>query len=94
MKNRFNANKNNTPMSLARYFWGDGQIHGYISEAYGSHLALTHTNFLVDEHVTELKKSVIEEHGGRGSRGLFALLSSTKGNTSSQLSGDIVIVDG
>lgn len=93
MKNRFNENRDKTPMSLARYFWGEGKLHGYVSEAYGSHLMLTHSNFLVDEHTTELKKSVIEEHGGRGSKGLFALLASTKGNTSSQLSGDIVIID-
>lgn len=93
MKNRFNANKDKTPMSLAHYFWGDGHLHGYVTEAYGIHLTLTHSNFLAEEHATELQKSVIEEHGGRGSRGLFALLASTKGNTSSQLSGDIVVVD-
>ena len=93
MKRRYLANDGKTPMSLAKYFWGEGHLHGYISEAYGSHLMLTHSNFLVDEHVTELKKSVIEEHGGPGSNNLFTLLASTKGNTSSQLSGDIVIVD-
>jgi hypothetical protein len=94
MKRRYIENDGHTPMSLAKYFWGEGHIHGYTSEAYGSHLLLTHPNFLVDEHVAELKKSVIDEHGGKGSSNLYTLLASTKGNTSSQLSGDIVIIDG
>ena len=80
-------------MSLAQYFWGNGHIHGYAAEAYGTHLSLMHNNFIATEHATELAKSVITEHGGRGSRGLFNLLNSTKGNTSPQLSGDIVIVN-
>lgn len=93
MKNRYLENEGKTPTSLARYFWGDGHLHGYVNEAYGTHLSLTHSNFLAEEHILELKKSVIDEHGGRGSKGLFTLLASTKGNTSSQLSGDIVVVD-
>lgn len=93
MKNRFKENQGQTPMSLARYFWGNGHIHGYTAEAYGTHLSLVHNDFMAMEHTTELAKSVIAEHGGRGSRGLFNLLNSTKGNTSSQLSGDIVIVN-
>ena len=93
MKKRYIENDGRTPMSLAKYFWGEGHIHGYASEAYGSHLLLTHPNFLVDEHGTELKKSVIDEHGGKGSSNLYTLLASTKGNTGSQLSGDIVIID-
>jgi hypothetical protein len=93
MKNRFKENRGKTPMSLAEYFWGNGHIHGYVAEAYGTHLSLAHTNFMSMERVTELVKSVVEEHGGKGSRGLFNLLNATKGNTSSQLSGDIVIVN-
>jgi hypothetical protein len=45
-------------------------------------------------HIENLKKSVISEHGGPGSVDLFNLLAATKGNISSQLSGDIVVVDG
>jgi hypothetical protein len=56
-------------------------------------LALIHPNALVGERISQLKTSVIEEHGGFGDIGLFQLLASTKGNVKSQLSGDIVIID-
>ncbi len=82
------------PVSIGRYFWGRGHMHGYAAEAFGTHLALVHPNALIGEHISNLKKSVISEHGGPGSVDLFNLLASTKGNTSSQLSGDIVVVDG
>lgn len=81
------------PISIGRYFWGRGHIHGYAAEAFGTHLALIHPNALMGQHISNLKKSVISEHGGPGSADLFNLLVSTKGNTSSQLSGDIVVVD-
>lgn len=81
------------PVSLGRYFWGRGHLHGYAAEAFGLHLALVHPDALVGEHISKLKKSVISEHGGPGSLDLFNLLASTKGNVSSQLSGDIVVVD-
>lgn len=81
------------PVSIGRYFWGKGHIQGYANEAFGAHLALVHPNVLMGEHISKLKQSVISEHGGPGSVDLFNLLVSTKGNTSSQLSGDIVTVD-
>lgn len=81
-------------ISYSDYFWGRGQSQGYIAEAYGTHLALIHPNALVGAHIKQLKSSVISEHGGFGSNGLFELLGATKGNTSSHLSGDIVVVDG
>lgn len=96
MKDRykaFEARDGHYPVSIGRYFWGRGHVQGYAAEAFGTHLALVHPNALMGEHISNLKKSVISEHGGPGSIDLFNLLASTKGNTSSQLSGDIVIVD-
>ena len=90
----FEKNDGHYPVSIGRYFWGRGHIHGYSAEAFGAHLALVHPNALVGQHIDKLKRSVISEHGGPGSFDLFNLLASTKGNTSSQLSGDIVVVDG
>lgn len=92
MKNRYTKNEH-YPISMGRYFWGRGHIHGYAAEAFGTHLALVHPNALTGEHISNLKKSVISEHGGPGSIDLFNLLASAKGNISSQLSGDIVVVD-
>lgn len=89
----FEKENGHQPVSIGRYFWGRGHKHGYAAEAYGTHLALVHPNALVGTHISNLKKSVISEHGGPGSIDLFNLLNSTKGNVSSQLSGDIVIVD-
>lgn len=89
----FEAKNGHYPVSLGRYFWGRGHVQGYAAEAFGTHLALIHPNALMGEHISNLKKSVISEHGGPGSIDLFNLLASTKGNTSSQLSGDIVVVD-
>lgn len=83
-------------VSLARYFWGGGQWAGYISEAYAAHLAMKHPDFM-QQHAAKLMStipSVVEEHGGPGSPDLYSLLKSTKGNTSSQLSGDVVVIDG
>lgn len=82
------------PVSMGRYFWGKGHIQGYAAEAYGAHLAMVHPDVFIGEHIANLKRSVISEHGGPGSYDLFNLLNSTKGNTSSQLSGDIVVIDG
>lgn len=82
------------PVSMGQYFWGKGHIHGYASEAFGTHLVLIHPNALMGSHISDLKRtSVITEHGGAGSTDLFDLLLSTKGNISSQLSGDIVLID-
>lgn len=95
LKGRYKAIEkgNKAQVSLARYFWGGGQWPGYISEAYGAHLAMKHSDFMED-HAEKLRQSsVIAEHGGPGSVDLYQLLKSTKGNTSSQLSGDIVVVD-
>lgn len=92
MKNRYNKDEHR-PVSLGRYFWGRGHIQGYAAEAFGTHLSLVHPNALMGEHISNLKKSVISEHGGPGSLDLFNLLASAKGNISSQLSGDIVLVD-
>ena len=97
MKERFKKNRNiQHPISLSKYFWGNtSNAHGYATEAFGTHLALMHPNALMNGHIEELKKtSVIQEHGGAGSHELFSLLYSTKGNTMSQLSGDIIVVDG
>lgn len=96
LRDRYNAiNKVPHPVSLARYFWGGGKIQGYTAEAFGTHLSLVHPNVLTQLHAEELiKSSVIAEHGGPGSHDLFSLLASTKGNTMSQLSGDIVVIDG
>jgi hypothetical protein len=47
---------------------------------------------LVGNHIANLKRSVINEHGGKDSVELFNLLNATKGNTSSQMSGDIVVL--
>jgi hypothetical protein len=82
------------PVTLAKYFWGSGKTQGYTAEAFGTHLAIMHPNFLKEEHENNLKRSVINEHGGAGNPNLFSLLASAKGNTMSQLSGDIVLVDG
>lgn len=90
--NRVTENHGTHRVSLATYFWGNGYLHGYISEAYGAHLAMKHPDFL-QGHINKLHKSVIVEHGGPASIDLYQLLKSTKGNTSSQLSGDIVVVD-
>ena len=82
-------------ISIADYFWGkNSQVHGFILESFGTHLALMHPNAFLGQHVKNLRKSVIEEHGGPGSTNLFNILNSSKGNVSSQLSGDIVTVDG
>lgn len=95
LRSRWNAYESGSigKISYSDYFWGKGQVHGFISEAYGTHLALIHPNALVGERISQLKTSVIEEHGGFGNIGLFQLLASTKGNVKSQLSGDIVIID-
>ena len=90
----FEKNDGHHPVSIGRYFWGKGHMHGYAAEAFGTHLALIHPDALMGSHIDKLKKSVISEHGGPGSVDLFNLLASTKGNVSSQLSGDIVVVDG
>ena len=87
------AEKNLSSVSISYYFWGRGQTHGFISEAFGTHIALMHPNALTQNHLLKLSKSVISEHGGPGSVDLFTLLKESKGNTSSQLSGDIVVVD-
>ena len=95
MNNRYKANlqrKKDQPISLSQYFWGRGQTRGYVAEAYGIHLALIHPNVLVGNHIANLKRSVINEHGGKDSVELFNLLNATKGNTSSQMSGDIVVL--
>lgn len=95
MTDRFKKQRNLPhPIAIARYFWGDGQLPGYIGEAFSAHMAIMHPNFMHDQHVSKLKSSVITEHGGAGSDNLFNLLYSTKGNTMSQLSGDVVVVDG
>lgn len=96
LKNRYKAmKKEEGPVTLAKYFWGKGKIQGLTSEAFATHLALKHPNYyLVNNHVENLKRSVISEHGGAGSPDLFSLLASAKGNTSSQLSGDVVLIDG
>ena len=81
-------------ISYCDYFWGKSlQVHGYIAEAYGTHLAFIHPDALMGQHINQLKKSVISEHGGFGDYGLFELLASTKGNINSQISGDTVIID-
>lgn len=92
--NYFKKNvKNTSSVSIADYFWGKGQIHGFISESFGTHLALKHPNILQsDFNQKKFSKSVINELGGPGSVELFNLLKSSKGNTSSQLSGDIVVI--
>jgi hypothetical protein len=90
----FEKNNGHRPVSIGRYFWGRGHMHGYAAEAFGTHLALIHPDALMGSHIENLKKSVISEHGGPGSVDLFNLLAATKGNISSQLSGDIVVVDG
>lgn len=96
MKSRYdaiNALKNKRRVSLSRYFWGKGYTtQGNAAEAFGHHIALMHPNILMGEHIINLRKSVIEEHGGPGNIGLYNLLLSAKGNTASQLSGDIVVV--
>lgn len=85
-------NHQNKQISIGRYFWGGGKIQGYAAEAYMTHLLMMHEADLAKEHQSKLK-TVISEHGGPGSEELFELLSSTKGTTSSQLSGDVVIID-
>lgn len=80
-------------VSIADYFWGHGYQHGYIQEAFGAHLALKHPKYLAGQATSYFKHGVIEEHGGAGSDELFTLLKSTKGQISSQLSGDIVVID-
>lgn len=93
MKTRFKVNRGNTPMSLAKYFYGNGHRVGYINEAYGTHVALAHPDLLMLRQNQKMPvKSVVEEHGGYGSVGLFNLLKSSKGNTKAQLSGDIVTI--
>ena len=95
MTDRFKQQRNLPhPIAMARYFWGGGQLPGYIGEAFAAHMAIMHPNFMHDQHVSKLKSSVITEHGGAGSDNLFNLLYSTKSNTMSQLSGDVVVVDG
>lgn len=79
-------------VSYSEYFWGQGKIQGFISEAYGTHLALAHPEAFSSQ-VKRISHSVIEEHGGFGSTGLFELLASTKGQTPSWSSGDTVVVD-
>lgn len=81
------------PTSLGYYFWGKGNFTGYTNEAFGSHLALVHPNALTGAHISNLRATVINEHGGPGSLELFELLAATKNNISSQISGDIVVVD-
>lgn len=80
--------------TLSKYFWGDGHAYGYINEAFGVHLGLFHRDFYSLNEIPSVSKSVIAEHGGPGSASLYSLLQSTKGNTMSQLSGDIVFIDG
>jgi hypothetical protein len=79
--------------TIAKYFWGKtSNVHGYVAEAYGLHLALKHPDFRTLEAV-KLRSEVIAEHGGPGSFELFSLLNSTKGNVTSWLGGDIITVD-
>lgn len=82
--------QDNSGVSLAQYFWGEGQIPGYVSEAFGTHLGLLHRDLT---NIGENSPSVIDELGGKTSTYLYSVLGATKGNTSSQLSGDIVIID-
>ena len=88
MKNRYKAfsrkHHHYGSISIADYFWGkNSQVHGFILESYGTHLALMHPNAFLGQHVKNLKKSVIQEHGGPGSTDLFNILNSSKGNVSS-----------
>ena len=92
MKKRYIDNKGHTPNSLAEYFWGKGHLQGYVLESYGAHIGLAHPNILKGSEAI-IPRSVIAEHGGPGSRGLFELLASSKGNTSAQIGGDIIIID-
>lgn len=94
MKNRYLAMRRARPRpTIAKYFWGKTlNVHGYVAEAYGLHLALKHPEFRTLEDV-KLRSEVIAEHGGPGSFELFSLLNSTKGNVTSWLGGDIITVD-
>ena len=94
LRNRYRVvAKQQHPVSLGYYFWGNNNFTGYVQESFGLHLALRHPDILMGKHVANLKRSVINEHGGPGSTELFELLAASKGNTSSQLSGDIVVID-
>ena len=105
MKERYLAmdkhynNKKTMRSSIAYYFWGKSKTrHGNIAEAYGSHLALKHEEILKNSLQSLMSSmstsTVIEEHGGPSSDEFFRLLASSKGNTASFYSGDIVVVDG
>ena len=92
MKQRYKKMRSKTPVSMSEYFWGRGYDYGYVSEAYTTHLILHH-NIDFKKDIAKFSKSVIEEEGGYGSSQLFTLLKASKGNTKSQISGDIVVVD-
>lgn len=88
--------KNKYPIPMGYYFWGNGKRSGYTNEAFTIHLSLKHPDVLNNVYLNkaiQIKNGVFEEHGGAGSIELFNLLASTKGQTSSQLGGDVIIVN-
>ena len=78
---------------LANMFWKKSPNSiGYATEAFGTHMALFHAQDLLNSTQTTINSSVINELGGYTSHSLLSMLISTKGNTMSQLSGDIVVI--
>lgn len=79
--------------NLANMFWRRSTNKvGYATEAFGAHMALFHVQDLLNSTQTIVNNSVINELGGYTSHSLLSMLMSTKGNTMSQLSGDIVVI--
>lgn len=98
MRNRYDAIKKASNQrwpkqpSIARYFWGQGQIVGYVNEAFTTHLVLFHPDTLLGKAMMS-KQTVIDEHGGAGSYELFSLLNATKGQIAAQYGGDVIVLN-